>query len=75
MKFLPRILTRCCPNFEPAFESVRKEAERYGLKVSPSDWTGALKAGGSRFGSMEEAMASGPRAKVMEAISMCTKAP
>lgn len=60
--------------FEPAFESLRKEAERYGLKVSPSDWTSALKAGGSRFGSMEEAMASEPRAKVMEAISMWSKA-
>ena len=62
-------------HFEPAFESVRKEAERYGLKVSPSDWTSALKAGGSRFGSMEEAMASGPRAKVMEAISMWSEGP
>lgn len=61
-------------HFEPAFESVRKEAERYGLSVSPADWTEALKVGGSRFDSMEEAMASGPRAKVMDAVSTCRTA-
>lgn len=61
-------------HFEPAFESVRKEADRYGLSVSPAGWTEALKAGGSRFGSMEEAMASGPRAKVMDAVSTCRAA-
>ena len=61
-------------HFEPAFESVRKEAERYGLSVSSPDWTQALKAGGNRFGSMEEAMASGPRSKVMDAISTCRTA-
>jgi hypothetical protein len=61
-------------HFESAFESVRNEAERYGLTVSPADWTQALKAGGSRFGSMEEAMASGPRAKVMDAVSTCRTA-
>ena len=58
-------------HFEPAFELMRKEAERYGITFSPSDWAGALRAGGSRFGSMEETMASGPRAEIMDAISNC----
>ena len=61
-------------HFEPAFETVRKEADRYGLSVSSGDWSNALKAGGSRFGSMEEALALGPRAKVMDAISTCKSA-